>query len=44
MLWEKFARSGRIIDYLRYKRSSEAVDNDNVKMLGDKRRTGRGKQ
>lgn len=30
MLWEKFLKSGSIVDYLKYKASEEAKDNDNA--------------
>lgn len=44
MLWERFMLTGRIVDYLRYKHSSEAVENDNAKVLDNKRRAGRREQ
>lgn len=36
MLWERFLKTGKIADYLRYRRSSEVVEDDNTKRSDNK--------
>ena len=43
-LWEKFMQTGKIADYLEYKRSSEENENDNGKISHHKGRAERGDQ
>lgn len=43
-LWEKFAKTGSIYDYLKYKASSEGRSDDNAQGTDNKGRTERGEQ
>lgn len=38
-LWEKFTRTGKISDYLKYKSSTEDEEDDNGQSSDNKRRT-----